>query len=185
MKKLIFFIIAILPFAGYSQSVKDFSLTNVVNGKTVALHDYNSSAGVIIIFMVNGCPFDNYYLARIKSIGQDNVPVLLVNPSPDASESIDAMSKRATQIGLGIPYLADKDQVLMLDLNAHKSTEAFLLKNSNGKFTVFYRGAIDDNPQVAADVKNNYLKDAIAKMLTGQNIETIDVRVAGCNIRKK
>jgi peroxiredoxin len=185
MKNLIFLIILLTTVAGYSQSVKDFSLTNVVNGKTVTLHDYNSDAGVIIIFMLNNCPFDNYYQDRIKSLKQDNVPVILVNPSPDAGESTENMSKRAAQIGLGIPYLADKDQTLMLDLNAHKSTEAFLLKNNNGKFTVFYHGAIDDNPQVAGDVKSSYLKDAIAKMLAGQNAETTEVRAAGCNIRRK
>lgn len=186
MKKIIFLIFTLTTTAGFSQQVKDFSIINVIDGKTVVLGDFKEGPGLIIIFMLNNCPFDDYYLGRIKSLTQYNVPLLLVNSSPDAVESNENMSKRVSQLGLSVPYLADKDQLLMLDLNAHKSTEAFLLKNSNGKFNVFYHGAIDDNPQVAGDVKNSYLKDAISKMLAGQNSEAaVEVRAVGCNIRKK
>jgi peroxiredoxin len=170
---------------GFGQTIEDFNLVNVVDGKTVSLKDYSSSEGVVIIFMMNDCPFDEYYIQRIKSLNSTKVPVLLVNAHPDPSESLDNMTKRAKQAGINIPYLADKDQKLMLSLGAHKSTEAFLLKNTNGKFSVIYHGAIDDNPQVATDVKHGYLREAINKMLAGQQIDKIEVRPAGCSIRKK
>lgn len=88
-------------------------------------------------------------------------------------------------MSLSIPYLADKDQTLMSMLDARKSPEAFLLKNNNGSFSVVYKGAIDDNPQVEADVRHNYLRDAIDIMLTNQKIETPEVRPVGCNLKKK
>lgn len=125
---------------------------------------------------------------RIKTLAQQyqsKVPFLLVNSDADAGESTDNMIKRAQQLALTLPYLADKDQSLMQSLNAHKSSETFLLKNSNGKFTVAYRGAIDDNPQVASDVKRSYLKEAVDKCLAGQTIDATEVRPVGCNIRKK
>ena len=37
----------------------------------------------------------------------------------------------------------------------------FLLKNTGGKYSLAYAGAIDDNPQVEKDAKQNYLKNAI------------------------
>jgi hypothetical protein len=95
------------------------------------------------------------------------------------------MAKKARQLNLSMPYLADKDQTLVAALDVRKSPEAFLLKNNNGKFTVVYRGAIDDNAQVEADVRHSYLRDAIDIMLTNQKIETPEVRPVGCNLRKK
>jgi hypothetical protein len=95
------------------------------------------------------------------------------------------MAKKASTKSLGVPYLADKDQKLMNALGATKSPQAFLLKNSGGKFHVVYSGAIDDNAQVEADVRHAYLKDAIEIMLSNQNIATKEVRPTGCTIRKK
>jgi len=86
---------------------------------------------------------------------------------------------------LSVPYLADKDQMLMQGLKATKSSHAFLLKSSGGKFAVFYNGAIDDNAQVEADVRANYLRDAITAMLNNQSVTTAEVRPVGCNIKRK
>jgi len=174
--------------AARAQPVANFSLTNVINGKTVTLDTYPSCAGLIIIFTSNSCAYDEYYRDRIKRISnahQDKIPVLLINAGIDAPESADNMVKKAKQLGLTIPYLADKDQYLMQQLGATKSPQAFLLKNDGGKFTKVFNGAIDDNPQVEADVRHAYLQDAIDIMLTNQKIETSEVRPVGCVIRKK
>jgi hypothetical protein len=111
--------------------------------------------------------------------------VLLVNAHTEPAESTENMTSKGKQANLSVPYLADKDQSLMTMLDARKSPEAFLLKNENGKFTVVYRGAIDDNAQVEADVRHYYLKDAIDIMLSNQKIQTPEVRPVGCNLKKK
>lgn len=168
--------------------VPNFSLTNVIDGKTVTLDTYSSREGVAIIFSSNACPYDEYYRARISKLSKefgDKVPVVLVNSSADAAESVEAMKKTAKQLGLTVPYLADKDQSLMLALKATKSPQAFLLKNSGGKFTVFYNGAIDDNAQVEADVRANYLRDAISALLGNQSAASPEVRPVGCSIKRK
>jgi peroxiredoxin len=171
-----------------AQQVTDFSLTNVVNGKAVSLETFPSCSGIAIIFTSNACPYDEYYRGRITKLSNeyaDKVPVLLVNSSTDPVESPENMTKKAQQLGLNIPYLSDKDQSLMLKLGATKSPQVFLLKNDGGKFQVFYKGAIDDNAQVEADVRHAYLKDAIDIMLTNQKIATAEVRPVGCTIKKK
>jgi len=170
------------------QQVPTFSLTNVVNGKPVSLDTYPSCSGLVIVFTSNACAYDEYYRVRIKKLSkdyQDKVPVLLVNSSADPLESADNMTRKAQQLGLTVPYLADKEQTLMQNLGATKSPHVFLLKNDGGKFSVVYSGAIDDNAQVEADVRHAYLKDAIDIMLTNQKIETTEVRPVGCTIRKK
>ena len=150
----------------------------------------------VVVHNVNVVPMDRAHVlpdhvvvvekGRIKALASeyhDQVPVLLVNS--DATETIESLVKKATAQGFSIPYLADKDQKLMSALGATKSPQAFLLKNTGGKFSVVYNGAIDDNAQVEAGVRHAYLKDAIDIMLANQTIATAEVRPAGCTIRKK
>ena len=176
------------PAEVFAQVVKNFELTNVMNNQKVSLDTYPSCEGMVLIFTSNTCPYDDYYGQRIQQLGQayqDRVPVLLINSSAEASESSEQMVARGRTLNLKVPYLADKDQVLMTSLNIKKTPEAVLLKNVNGKFTVVYRGAIDDNAQVEGDVRHHYLRDAIDIMLNNQNIQTPEVRPVGCNLKKK
>jgi hypothetical protein len=141
---------------------------------------------VVIVFTSHECPFDNYYKERIKELIQayaGKVQFLLVNSTVEEQESAEQMAIHYTD--LQAPYLADKDQVVMGNLGAKKTPEAFLLATAGGKFIVAYSGAIDDNPQAANDVRQNFLKDAIEKILSGQNVETPMQRATGCTIRKK
>lgn len=188
MRKLLILFVCMTGLNAFAQQVKNFSLVNVSNDQNVSLETFPSCSGLIIIFTSNVCPYDEYYRNRIAKLAQtyqDRVPMLLVNSNTDPNESKENMVKKATQLNLSMPYLADKDQVLMTNLDAKKSPEAFLLKNDNGKFTIVYRGAIDDNAQVEADIRHNYLRDAIDIMLTNQKIATPEVRPVGCNLRKK
>lgn len=188
MKTLLALFLSIVTTISFGQQLTDFKLVNVLNDQTVSAATFPSCSGLVVIFTSNACPYDEYYRARIAKISgnyQDKVPVLLVNSQPDASESKENMVKKAKQANFSFPYLEDKNQTLMTALDAKKSPEAFLLKNEGGKFTVVYRGAIDDNAQVEADVRHNYLRDAIDIMLSNQKIETAEVRPVGCNLKKK
>lgn len=185
------FIVVCLSFVfsfSHAQQIANFSLVNVITQTQVSLDTYPSCSGVAIIFTSNNCAYDEHYRARINSLAKqyhDKVPVLLVNAGVDPIESTDNMVRKAQQLGLTVPYLADKEQTLMQSLGATKTPQAFLLKNNGGTFSLVYKGAIDDNAQVSADVRHAYLKDAIDIMLTNQQIETAEVRPVGCTIRKK
>jgi hypothetical protein len=143
---------------------------------------------LLIVFTSNECPYDETYRNRIKALAaqyKDQVPVILVNPHTDVNESAENMVKKGNARGLNIPYVADKDQKLMTALGATKSPQAFLLKNTAGKFSVFYSGAIDDNAQVEADVNHSYVKDAIDALIANKPISAKETRPTGCTIRKK
>lgn len=185
---LLFAMLAYDPGDIFAQEVKNFKLTNVMNNETVSLDSYPSCEGMVLIFTSNSCPYDQYYRERIAQLAkayQDRVPVLLVNSLAEPAESSQQMVAKGKTWSLTIPYLADKDQTLMTSLDVRKTPEAFLLKNLNGKFTIVYRGAIDDNAQVEADVRHRYLRDAIDIMLNNQKIQTPDVRPVGCNLKRK
>ena len=181
-------VMVIALFAGFSASaqIPNFTLLNSIDGKSVSLNDYKSSPGLVIVFVSTSCPYDSYYYNRIGKFIADQkgkLEVVLVNPN--VSESSDVMKNKMHELGITSPYLIDKDQALMRSLGATKTPEVFVLKNHGGQFSIFYKGAIDDNAQVETDVSKRYLNDSVVALLAGQNPEQSEVRPVGCNIRKK
>lgn len=186
MKFIITLIVTLLATISYAQEVKNFTLINTKDGKEVSLSDFNSSKAVVIVFTSHECPFDNYYKGRLKDIIQSyagRVQFLLINSNAEVQESMDQMAIHYTD--LQVPYLADKDQAVMTALGARKTPEVFLVSPAGGKFSLIYSGAIDDNPQTAKDVRQNFLKDAIEKVIAGQKIEIPTQRATGCTMRRK
>ena len=47
-----------------------------------------------------------------------------------------------------------------------------------------YKGAIDDNYESAAEVKEFYLKDAIRFLVAGKEIEISKTKAIGCSIKR-
>lgn len=183
--KTVLIALILLSQVAVVQEIKDFSLVNTKDGKTVSLAGLAGS-GAVVIFTSHECPFDNYYKDRVKDLATQfsgKIQFILINSNQEPQESVEQMGIHYKD--LNAPYLADKDQVAMEIFGARKSTEVFLLSKVNGKLNVVYSGAIDDNPQVATDVKQSYLKDAIEKLLNGQKIEVATQRASGCTIRRK
>ncbi len=181
------FFLLILLFSSALVSAQDiinFSLTNVRDGKEVALSSFKSP--VVVVFTSHECPFDNYYKERLKELINSysgRVSFVLINSNTEPEESVEQMAIHLQD--LPVPYLADKAQTAMGNFGARKSPEVFLLTGGSGKFSVVYKGAIDDNPQVARDVRQHFLKDALDKTLAGQKPSTAMQRAAGCTIRGK
>ncbi|HRI80375.1 MAG TPA: redoxin domain-containing protein [Cyclobacteriaceae bacterium] len=166
--------------------VQNFSLTNASDGGQVSLDSYKHSA-IVILFTSNACPYDTYYTERIRSLINtylEKVPFILINSYQEPDESVEKMKLAIDKWNFHAPYLADKNQVVMEQLGAKKSPEAFLLSGSPGKYKIVFHGAIDDNAQSAEAVTTHYLKAAIDNVLAGRS-ETTTARVVGCTIRKK
>lgn len=186
MRQLVF-VFMLISSVSVAQTIQSVTLTNAVDGKEISLASYSSAPGLVIIFTSNTCPYDGYYLNRIRTLANQysgKIPVLLVNSNTGDTESSDQMKNYADQCQLPVPYLADKDHNLLRLLNPRKSPEGFVLQKSGNDFKVVYRGAIDDNAQSEKEVKVSYLTDAIAKLLAGEKIEVADVRPVGCSIKK-
>lgn len=188
MTKNILTSILLLIFAGHvtAQKVNDFTLKDVKSGKQVSLADFKSAKGIVVIFTSNVCPYSVYYEGRITQLiaqyKKKGIQFLLVNSHIEPKESEDEMANKIGAWGLDIPYLADKNQKAMNAFGARKSPEVFLIKN-NGDFSIFYQGAIDNNPQVATDVKEQYLKDNIEALLKDKSALP-GGKPMGCMVKK-
>lgn len=188
MKYITALLLLAVSFSGLSQIVQDFTLTNVVDGKSVSLNGFKSCQGIAVIFTSNECPFDAQYRDRIKALNEQykgSIQFLLVNSHLEARENNKAMAQKFSSWSIPVPYLADKEQTAMDCLGASRSPEAFLIKKDGANNTVVYQGAIDDNPLVPGDVNHSFLKMAIDQLLANKKIQIGSNRAAGCTIRKK
>lgn len=163
-----------------AQSIYDLSLKEVNTSEMVLLKDYQSSKGIAIIFMSVKCPYAKYYEARLREIISEyqTKGMVFVIVNSNSSESIDMMKRQAES--LGAAYLIDSSKKLANLLGAKKSPEVYVVE-ADGE--VYYSGAIDDNPQVASDVKASYLKEAIGGLLEGETSANSTNRPVGCMIK--
>ncbi len=176
----------IFCYAGtWAQTISNFTLTDIRSDKNVSLRDYAAYTVVVLIFTSNNCAFDEHYRERILHMAgsyAQQVPFLLINSFTEADESVENMKALNAELGFNIPYLADKNQVVLNMLNVRKSPECVVLKPSADKFTIVYRGAIDDSPQSEEAVRNHWLRDAIEAILAGKPVPVKEQRPVGCAI---
>ncbi len=186
------FLIAGTPFKkGYEVGdiVSDFKLKNV-DGKSIALSDYKSSKGVIVIFDCNTCPYSKAYNARIielnKNFASKGFPVVTINTNDakmSPGDSFDEMVKQAKKKSYEFPYLYDESQEVGHAFGATNTPHVYLLENKSGKFKVAYIGAIDNNSRDAASADKKYVEDAIDALIKGKNIPVTKTKAMGCGIK--
>ncbi len=186
MKTLSVFFLVISTLWAPAQSVDNFTLEDANSGKEVSLTDFSKKKAIVVIFTSNVCPYAVYYEGRITQLISEfddgDVQFLLINAHSDEKESKEQMTNKIKTWGLKVPYLADKNQEALNKLEAKKSPEAIILKPAGDGFQLFYRGAIDNNPQVASDVKTRYLRNNINNLLQGKTANP-GGRPIGCMIR--
>lgn len=168
-----------------------FTLKNV-DGKMVSLSDFKKSKGVVVIFTCNHCPYAVAYEDRIVAIDKKykalGFPVVAINPNDAAAyptDSFEAMQKRAADKAFTFPYLIDETQQIAKAYGATKTPHVYVIQNSGGKWIVKYIGAIDDNYQDAAEVKEPFLTNALDALLGGEAPATAETKAVGCSIKWK
>jgi peroxiredoxin len=176
--------------AGYKVGDKatDFKLKSV-DGKMYSMADYKDAKGFIVVFTCNHCPFAVKYEDRIVALAKKYKPLgyelIAINPNDPAAQpedSFDLMKVRAKEKGFTFPYLFDEGQKVYPQYGATKTPHVFLLDKS---LTVKYIGAIDDNVDDAAAVKERYLENAIAALEKNQEANPSMTKAIGCSIKVK
>ncbi|WP_310395265.1 redoxin domain-containing protein [Hymenobacter sp.] len=163
-------------------TIADFTLKTAAN-TDVALKNYASSKAVVVVFLNPACAFSRLYQERLASLSGGyrgrgvqflfvNVPINLDAPGTAAPGEVE------------LPTLTDASQQVAGLLGVSKTAEAVVLEPSAGGFVVRYRGAIDDNPQVASSVQQPYLKQVLDNVLAGRPAGVADKRAAGCLIKR-
>ena len=179
------------PSDGYQVGdiVKDFKLKNI-DGKMVSLSDFKDAKGFIVTFTCNTCPYAVAYEDRIieldKKYASKGYPVIAIMPNNTTikpGDSFEAMQARAKEKGYTFPYLIDADQSVYPQFGATKTPHMYVIQKTKKGNVVQYIGAIDDNYQDAAAVKEKYVENAVDALLKGEEVKQKTTRAIGCSIK--
>ena len=176
---------------GIGDVVADFRLKNV-DGKMVALSDYASAKGAIVIFDCNTCPYSRAYNDRIIGLNnkysEKGFPVITINPNdPQMSpgDSYEEMMSQAKRKKYDFPYLVDESQAVARSFGATNTPHVFVLQKQGSDFKVAYIGTIDNNSRDASAATKKYVEDAVDALLAGQVVPNQSTKAIGCSIKWK
>ena len=169
-------------------SVIDFKLPGV-DGKEYSLKSFTSYKVLVIIFMCNHCPYVKAVIQRLIDLQQEvlaqGVRLIgincndAINYPDDSFESMHSVSKGWK---MNFPYLFDESQEVAKKYDAVCTPDIYVY---GPKRTLLYRGRIDDNWDNPDKVSRRDLEQAIASILSGENISIKQIPSMGCSIKWK
>lgn len=159
-----------------------------VSGKETSIKNEFQQNGVLVMFSCNTCPYVVKNQQRTLNLAayakQNNIGIILLNSneaSRDDDDSFSAMQEYAKTQGYDFAYVVDKDSKIANAFGATRTPEIFLF-DVKGKLQ--YKGAIDDNPSDAGNVKRVHSVEAISQLVKGQSITVRESRSVGCGIKR-
>jgi peroxiredoxin len=191
---------AVILFSAFSTGISgykvgdkaaSFRLKNV-DGKMVSLADYKDAKGIILVFTCNHCPFAKKYESRIMNLDKNfkakGFPVVAISPNDTSQvqeDSYENMQMRSKEKGYTFPYLLDNTQETAKTFGAVRTPHVYILENKKEGFIVRYIGAIDDNSDDEAAVKEKYVENAVNNILAGKPVSPDNTKAIGCGIKWK
>ena len=162
-----------------------FSNLQAVDGVSWDSMKLGDSRVLIVAFTCNQCPYSVDYEDRLKALHEKysesgkRVRLFVINSNYGGNESLKHMRIRAKEKQFHFPYVKDEDQSVARRLGAVYTPEFFVFDHDG---SLVYKGALDDatNPE---DVKTSYVEDAVAAVLAGDPVKTMEVGARGCTIR--
>lgn len=159
-----------------------------VSGKGVSIKEAMKENGVLVMFSCNTCPYVVKNEQRTKAIAEyaqkHGMGVILFNSNEakrDSDDSFEAMQEYAKKQGYNWYYAADAKSTIANAFGATRTPEVFLINKAG---IIVYKGAIDDNPSEAENVKRQHLKIAIDEVTNGKAISVKESKSVGCSIKR-
>lgn len=168
----------------------DFSLPNVVTGKTITYQDVAGEKGTLVMFICNHCPFVIHIQHELVKLVNDYLPKGIGFVAISANDVVNypqdgptEMKKLAEKLKFPFPYCYDETQEVAKAYDA-ACTPDFSLFNQNNNCV--YRGQLDDaRPGNNIPVTGNTLRAVLDDMLAGKKITDNQKPSVGCNIKWK
>jgi len=199
MKTLIFTLTAVLALTlgdileiGKSAPMSDVKMKDI-SGKEMSLNDIKQEKGLVVIFSCNTCPFvvggkgegwEGRYNGVHDMCTKNDIGMVLVNSNEakrDGDDSFKEMQSHAKAEGYKSYYVVDENHKLADAFGAKTTPHVYMF---NGDMNLVYKGAIDDNVDSSADVKETWLENAISNLAAGKAIDPNSTRNSGCSIKR-
>jgi hypothetical protein len=141
---------------------------------------------VVLFFTGNGCPIARKSIPKLRELrrkfADQGVVVWMINSYSQDDRA--GVRKEVKQFPVGsLPVLMDQRQALALSFGVQRTAEVIAIDTSN--WSVFYRGAIDDQLSEGATkpaASEKFLEKALQQHLAGQPVLQAKTSVKGCLI---
>ncbi len=179
---VLFGLVASVPVFAAPAEVSNFALYDQ-RGKLFELRRSNARA-VVFFFTMNGCPVARQSASKLSALrdryAERGVDIFMINASSgdDRASIVKELRELRTPY---LPVLKDDTQGVARHLGANRTGEAIAISTKD--WTVFYRGAIDDQMVEGAQkpaATEKYLETALNEFLAGQPITTAKTVARGC-----
>jgi peroxiredoxin len=168
----------------------DFSLPDVVSGKTVTRDGAKGAGGLLVMFLCVHCPFVKHVEQGIARFAGDYagqglgiVGISSNNAVAFPDDSPQGMRAQAKRLGFTFPYLYDESQQIARAYDAACTPDFFLYDR---ELRLVYRGQFDvSRPSLSTPVTGSDLRRAVEALLAGKSPLDHQVPSVGCNIKWK
>ena len=168
----------------------DFSLPDVVSGKTISLAAFEGKKALLVMFICPHCPYVKHVqstlAALLKEYSDEPLGIVAIG-SNDAKQfpedGPDGLRGQASELGFLFPYVYDESQAVAKAYRAACTPDFFLF---DGAQKLVYRGQMDGaRPKNDTPVTGSDLRAAIDAVLAGRAVNAQQRPSLGCNIKWK
>ena len=168
----------------------DFELPDTVSGQNMSLGELKSDVATVIMFICNHCPYVKHVQSGLVELANDYLPkdvkFIAINSNDVANypeDSPENMKAVAERLGYPFPYLFDETQEIAKAYDAACTPDFFIYDKD---LKLIYRGQMDDSrPGNGKPVTGDDIRNALDKILSGNNVIENQVPSIGCNIKWK
>lgn len=168
----------------------DFSLTDVITGKTTKSSDFFGKKAVLIIFTARHCPYAQHVKDEMASLGRDysnkGVGIVAICSSDIKAYPMDApesLKEFAREINLNFPLCFDETQDVAKEFRAACTPDFFVYGQD---FKLMYRGQLDSSrPGSDIPVSGKDVRAALDALLAGKPVNPLQMPSIGCSIKWK
>lgn len=174
--------------AGLGTAAPEFTLPDVVSGKTVNLASFAGKKGLLVIFISRHCPYVQHVKHELARLGKDyrdkDMAIVAISsnyvpPYPD--DSPESLREMAVELAVEFPICYDESQEIAKAYQAACTPDFFLYDESR---RLVYRGQLDGSrPKNNIPVTGADLRAAMDALLTGRPIPDPQRPSLGCNIK--
>lgn len=176
------------PDAGLGQACPDFHLPSVT-GEFFKLSDFDSSRALVIMFICGHCPYVKAIEDRLvrlarefESQGAAFVGICSNDAAENQEDQPKELLKRWREKDFKFPYLIDESQDVARAFGAVCTPDLYVYDRDR---KLRYRGRLDDSWRRPEKVQRRELAEAIAAILSGQPVQTLQNPSMGCSIKWK
>ena len=168
----------------------DFTLLDVVTGKSVSRNDFAGKKALLVIFLCRHCPYVQHVKTGLVQLAEEyqakGVGVIAISANDPAAYPEDAPAKlkeMAVTDGFPMPLLFDETQKVAKAYTAVATPDLFLFDQN---LKLVYRGQFDNSrPGSKTPVTGKDIRAALNATLEGKPVPADQKPSIGCSIKWK